>query len=120
MAKGKSTSIYFDRESSSFVGLDDAVMVQLKETYPRVNIVAQLNAMKFWLTSPKGKNRKGNIGFILNWLNNATPDANPTLTEHLECMDESSPLYPLITEYLQELWKGKEHLLAMNMTKKRS
>ncbi len=49
--------------------------------------------------SDKGKKRKGNIGFILNWLNNATP-MPPTTTEHLRFNAERFTSWPSCTRIL--------------------
>lgn len=114
MDKNKCTSVYFDRKNLCFCGLEDACMEQLIETYRGVDVGAELKKMSLWLMSPKGARRKGNIGFILNWLNNAAP--RHKLNENTE----HTSLRPYIKEYLQELWKGREHILRFNKIKKKS
>lgn len=113
MAKDKRTSVYFDREANKFRGLDPQIFTQLEETYGGINIEAEIKKMGLWLLTEKGLRRKGNIGFILNWLNNATP-MPPTTTEHLDLIQSESPLGCLVREYLMDLWKDKEHILEFN------
>ncbi len=120
VAKDKSTSVYFDRERLQFVGLEAAELKRLRETYKGVDVDSELKKMSLWLTSPKGKKRKGNIGFILNWLNKASPSiASPTISEELDLYEFDSPLRPLLLDYLKDLWKGKEHILEFNKIKKK-
>lgn len=114
---GNTASIYFDREKQVFVGLDGIHLQKLKETYQHVDVDTELNKMTLWLLSPKGKKRKGNIGFILNWLNNATPCFKPSMNDHLDLLETESPLRLLINDYLRELWKGREHILEINKKK---
>jgi hypothetical protein len=109
-------SVHFDRQCNSFVGLDSQVLVQLRETFVGVDIDQELKKMCIWLQSDKGKRRKGNIGFIMNWLNNATP-MPPTDAEHLNLMQSQSPLGHLVRSYLQELWKDREHIFELNTIK---
>lgn len=113
MAKDKRNSVFFDRETNKFHGIDSQILTQLQETYDGIVIENELKKMGVWLMSDKGKRRKGNIGFILNWLNNATP-MPPTTTEHLDLMQSDSPLGHLVREYLMDLWKDKEHILSFN------
>lgn len=113
MAKDKRNSVFFDRDANKFSGLDSEILKQLQETYDGIGIENELKKMGLWLLSEKGKRRKGNIGFILNWLNNATP-IPPTTTEHLDLMQSDSPLGHLVREYLMDLWKDKEHILEFN------
>ena len=101
----KRSSVYFEQSSGSFVGLDEAKMRHLKETYEDVNIEAELDKMKWWLMS--NPSRAGTMSFIANWLSKAP--RHPKEVLHL------SPVLPLLEEhYLRELWKGREQLLNMN------
>lgn len=121
MAKDKRTSVYFDREKLAFINLEDAHIKHLQEIYKSVNVESELKKMGLWLLSSKGSKRKGNIGFILNWLNNASPDSKvPTTTQQLNLYEYDSPLRPLIHEYLKELWKDREHILEFNKIKRKS
>lgn len=120
VAKDKRTSVYFDRVTLQFIGLESAVIKQLKETYKGIDVDSELKKMSLWLTSSKGKKRKGNIGFILNWLNNASPSEAPTVSEQLDMLDQDTPLRPLLQEYLQDLWKDREHILEFNRIKRKS
>ena len=114
MAKDKRNSVFFDREVNKFRGLDSQILKQLQETYEGIDIDNELKKMSLWLMSDtKGKTRKGHIGFIINWLNNATP-MPPTTTEHLDLMQSDSPLGHLVRNYLMELWKDKDHILEFN------
>lgn len=117
MAKAKSISVYFDRESNKFVGITEQVMKQLSETYKGIDVTTELNKMCLWLTSAKGRRRQGNIGFIVNWLGNATP-SQLTAAESLDLLEPASPLASLLQDYLQGLWKNREHILAFNTIQK--
>lgn len=105
MSKDKHT-IYFDRDNSCFVGLDDSIKKELSSAYKNIDIDAELSKMVLWLNSPKGLRRKGNIGFITNWLNNASPSMPKKLF--------TSPIEDLLESYRMDLWKNCEHLLTMN------
>ena len=100
------------------MNLSDAYIQHLKETYPGIDVDSELKKMGLWLLSSKGTKRKGNIGFIMNWLNNATP-STPTVA-HQETVELDTPLRPWINEYLKDLWKGREHILEMNTRRKKS
>ena len=108
----KPTFVYFDRVKKEFEGLDEAVMAQLKDVYADINIDKELKKMALWLVN-KGKTRVGNMGFIMNWLNKATPSP-PSITRPLDML-EYNPLGALYFEYRKELWKDKEHILEFNM-----
>lgn len=118
MAKDKRTSIYFDRETHSFIGLKDVDLQQLKETYKRIDVDKELNKMGFWLSSSKGKNRVGSMSFILHWLDNATPSVEQSSysTRPNDLSPEENKLFenPVFLTYLEDLWKNSEHLLALN------
>ncbi len=116
MAKDKNASVYFDRESNKFYGLDSQIIKQLEESYDGIDINNELKKMGLWLLSEKGKRRKGNIGFIINWLNNATP-MPPTNSEQLDLIQSNSPVGHLFREYLVDLWKNREHILEFNTIK---
>jgi hypothetical protein len=114
MAKENRTGVYFDRELNKFQGLDQQIVKQLYSTYDGINVDGELKKMSIWLMSDsKGKTRKGTIGFIINWLNNATP-MPPTTSEHLDLMQSDSPLGRVVRDYLMDLWKDKEHILQFN------
>jgi hypothetical protein len=117
MAKDKHNSVYFDRETNKFHGLDPQILKQLQETYDGIDIDREIKKMCLWLASDtKGKTRKGHIGFIINWLNNITP-MPPTTTEHLDLMQSDSPLGHVVRVYLMELWKDRDHILEFNTIK---
>lgn len=116
MVKDNCGSVYYDRESKKFLGLDSKVFKQLEETYEGVNVSAELNKMSLWLESEKGKRRKGTIGFIINWLNNTTP-MPPTQSEHFDMIQGNSPLGQLVREYLMGLWEKSENILEFNTIK---
>lgn len=96
------------------MGVDDAVKKQLSDTYKGVDVNAELGKMGLWLSSSKGKKRSGNIAFIMNWLNNATPSSGAD--SPCEILDDS--LRPIFHEYLQGLWKNREHILEINTRKR--
>lgn len=116
MIKDKHTSVYFDREQNKFKGLDSQILKQLQDTYDGIDVDKEIKKMSLWLISEKGVKRKGTIGFIINWLNNATP-MPPTTTEHLDLMQSDSLLGQLVRDYLLELWKDRDHILELNTTK---
>jgi hypothetical protein len=116
VAKEKSTSVYFDRATLTFVGLEEIHIKQLKETYKAIDIDKELKKMSLWLLSSKGRRRKGTIGFIIHWLNNSTPSI--TNDRELDMLEYDSPLRPLLLDYLQDLWKGREHILEFNKAKR--
>lgn len=119
MAKDNHNSVTFDRESNRFRGLDSEILKQLNETYEGIDIRKELKKMELWLTSEKGNKRTGTIGFILNWLNKATP-MPPTTTEELDLMQSDSPLGHLVRTYLMDLWKDRDHILEFNTMKAKS
>lgn len=118
MAKNKRASVYFDRESLQFSGLQGNVLNQLKETYPTIDVDTELKKMGLWLTSQKGLKRKGDMGFIINWLNNATPSKAAL---HSEIEEKDTPIRPYLNEYIEDMWqKNNAHLvLALNKTKRK-
>jgi hypothetical protein len=105
------SDIYFDRESHQFVGINDLTMKKIQEAYPKKDIQGELNKMKLWLMSDKGKTRKGALAFIMNWLGNA-PDVICKVSEAPKAHDEviQAPL----GKYLNKLWKKNERLLQSN------
>lgn len=113
MAQDKRSSVYFDRDTLLFMGLDNVIKKQLSDSYPYVDIDQELNKMGLWLTTPKGRRRVGNIGFIIHWLNNA----NPSVPDKIHKKDVS-PIDQLLDEYLGGVWKKAEHILTMNATTK--
>lgn len=113
MTKDKRASVFFDRETNKFRGLDSQTLKQIQETYDGIDVETEIKKMCLWLTSEKGMKRKGTIGFILNWLNNITP-MPPTTNEHLDLMQSDSPLGKHVREYLLDLWKDREHILEFN------
>jgi hypothetical protein len=115
MAKSNHSSVYFDRMLHSFVGLEGPVLQELKDAYPTLDVESELRKMKLWLELPKGKRRQGHIGFIINWLNNATPSEDiPSVEKQLEFLNDDSFLASIVMDYLKDLWKGREHLLNFN------
>lgn len=117
MAKAKEL-IYFDREKDEFVGITDKVKKQLKELHPSTDLERELLKMTMWLRSPKGKNRKGTIDFISKWLNNANKfSPPPQMPSFAVIIDPNSPLAIMYQDYLQELWKNREHILEANTIK---
>lgn len=118
MAKDKRTSVFFDHQTNTFMGLKDLDIQRLKETYKGIDVDKELKKMGLWLTSNKGKGRVGSMAFILNWLNNAKPSTNQpfqsTSSSDLTQDQNEAFLTPVFQKYLEDLWKNKEHLLALN------
>lgn len=104
--------MYFDRTKLIFVGLDSAMLYQLSATYPNLDIADELNKMVLWLMSSRGKDTKGTIGFIINWLNRSCPTKRVEV--HCNLTQDDSPLAKEYQAHMEELWKGKEHILEMN------
>jgi len=118
VAKDQRTSVSFDRQEARFVGLDEPTLHTLKKSYPTINVESELEKMVAWLlTSPKAKKRKGNITFILNWLNNASPSPLFKSAEQTQEVNADLPLDPMLDHYLRDLWKGREYLLELNKKK---
>ena len=103
-------TVFFNRAESKFQGFSPEILKQLSESYPHLNIAEELAKMSLWLNSPKGIRRKGHIGFILNWLNQASKDV-PT---QIDWFDKDSLLMPLLNEYRRSLWKNCKNLLEFN------
>lgn len=116
MVKDKRNSVFFDREANKFRGLDSEILKQLQEMYEGIDLDSELKKMSVWLLSNKGSRRKGNIGFILNWLNNATP-MPPTTSEQLDLMQSDSPIGYLIRDYLMEMNEKWNHIHQFNTIK---
>lgn len=115
MPAGK--KVYFDRTSMQFVGLDPAKVQQLCDMFPGVNVELELKKMILWLCeSPIGMKRIGNSSFIANWLNKA--HRTLPVDEVPEPKDPESTLGKAEDAYMEQFWKGKEHLLAMNKLKR--
>lgn len=112
MAQDNRSSVYFDRDTNKFHGLDNKIMAQLRETYKGINVEQELSKMAIWLLSAKGKSRKGTIGFILNWLNNKQPSFGTTA--NLDLMQSDTTLGHLIREYLADGWKNNQHIYEFN------
>jgi hypothetical protein len=112
MAKEKRASVYFDRETLSFVGIDALVKKQLSDVYPKVDIDKELIKMSLWLQTPKGKKYRATIGFVMSWLSNACPAHNTG--QQYTIGDPDSPLVELVNDYLKGLWKDSEHILEFN------
>lgn len=112
MSKDKRNSVYFDRDKLDFVGLDDVVKKQLSEAYPGIDIDSELKKMSLWLCTSKGKTRKGNIGFIMNWLSNASVPTQEISQSTITELDSS--LDSLFKDYRKDLWKNREHILEFN------
>ena len=115
MSKDKRTSVYFDRDRNDFVGVND-IIEDLRRAFKDVDIEAELARMKIWLAGPKGKRRTGNIGFIMNWLKNSSP-AKQATCEFYDLLESDTPLATVLTEYLEHLWKDREHILQLNTIK---
>lgn len=109
MTKNNRTSIHFDRKLKQFVGITDAIKTELRETFKGVNVDQELSKMSLWLQSDKGQRRKGHIGFVWNWLSNV----HPSLSDQIP-LKSDSPLGILYAEYVQSLWKNREHILESN------
>jgi hypothetical protein len=110
MAKGN-ISVSFDRVKGCFIGLNEDVISRLKKTYVGVNVDLELNKMQLWLNSPKGKKRKGHLGFIMNWLKNVEPVIVPD--------ERDTPLRLDLDEYLEDLWERCRHVLEFNTIRKK-
>lgn len=113
MSKENVAQVRFDRESSQFTGLTDAVMKQLQDMYKGVDVPFELRKMIMWFATPKGKRSAGSMAFIMKWLERIHPSFTE-VKEQLYCIDPDSPLGILAKDYLKGLWKGRERLLDFN------
>jgi hypothetical protein len=115
VAKGKRTSVYFDRKTREFVGLDDETLTTLKNLYPKVNVDVEIFRMRVWLDGPKGVRRKGDLSFITNWLSRA---CNSSPIQPIE-IEQDSSLKPFFDDYMKDLWEKSNAypILALNKRK---
>lgn len=97
-------SVYFDREKMEFIGLDELTIMKLEKRYPLVKVRLELARMANWLCfNEKGQKRKGNLGFINNWLDWSNP--KPIQEDPQEPLPQpADELQPYIKDYLAELW----------------
>lgn len=116
----KRQTIHFDRQTNEFVGLDADLLKQLGETFPAVEVTKELLKMKIWMqNNPKGKETKGTINFIMAWLNRIEPTSKLTsVNEYYDLVSSDTPLGAIYREYLQELWKDREHIYTLNQINK--
>jgi hypothetical protein len=112
----KRPGIYFDRKTNQFVGLTEEIIKDLESAYIGVNVRHELKKMALWL-SDKGKDRKGAISFIINWLGRTKPD--PAYSIKFDICENEGPLVMILKTYLEELWKHREHLFILNSIQKR-
>lgn len=91
--------ISFNRTKGSFEGLTDQVLSDLSSRYSNVDVDRELERMRIWLLSEKGKRRAGTLSFIESWLGRAP--------ETKKIVDEIVPaeIQGYLTQYLIELWK---------------
>jgi hypothetical protein len=106
--KSKS-DVYFGRSSGVFVGLNADLREELHRKYPLIALEKEFARMTSWLLSPKGKSRKDTIGFIINWLNNATPSPSDAPKDA-----PNEEISNMLNFYLEELWKAHPHLYMFN------
>lgn len=102
--------IYFDRRLNKFVGLNK---LQLKKAYKDKDVDRELLKMGLWLQSGKGREYSPGMPFIMSWLDKAQPTQRSVEDEDED--EHDNVLRPILNSYLQELWHGKEALLAMNL-----
>lgn len=116
MAKSKRHEIKFNRESMIFDGINELILKNLKDTFKGVDVEKELKKMGLWLSSPKGKKRKGNLAFITNWLDNCTPDFSnaPKAVEQIKNERIDSEINEFVENYLVGLWKDCTTLLMFN------
>jgi hypothetical protein len=69
----KKTSVFFCRDTRQFANLSKGDLELLVETYPEINVVAELRFMRAWLLDPKNEKYVGNLAFIRSWLRKAKP-----------------------------------------------
>jgi hypothetical protein len=117
VAKDKCSSVHFDRVKRQFVNLKEDDLVLLRESYVGVDIDAELKKMSLWLLSPKGKLRKGEMSFIMNWLSNAPVTKKQQDVPTSDDTAGTLSLRPYLDDYLKELWNGREHILQLNTRK---
>lgn len=106
MPKSKRTSVFFDRDTSTFVGLDQENLAELSALFPGVNLRLEFLKMADWLLTSQGKERKGSIQFITNWLSRAP------VVKVTELTDDSTAA--LVKIYLKDAWKTSPSLENAN------
>jgi hypothetical protein len=107
MSEGKPISVSFDRSACCFVGLTPAIMSQLYVLFPGVNVDKELLVMSQWMLV-KGKDIKGSLSFIMNWLDRVKP--NPAAQSVLP----DPTISHLLNDYLEDLWKNNSHIYEFN------
>lgn len=105
------TQPYFDRGLNRFVGLD---IPGLKKAFKDIDVDRELLKMGIWLTSVRGIRHTGSLGFVMKWLEKATPSPKIAMPDDDTANECSSVLRPILNTYLQDLWRGNEQLLTMN------
>jgi hypothetical protein len=66
--KKKDVSVLKNPKPKTSYPADKEFLLSLKELYPYTDINQELNKMKAWLMTPKGRGRQLNRRFIVNWL----------------------------------------------------
>jgi hypothetical protein len=119
MTDKKNDPLALDTAKKRIIGLTDAQISYLKEIYSNVDVDQEIKKMAFWLMIPENLQKNVGIGFMLNWLNNAT---NKPIKQKafLDLLQADTPLRPVLMDYLKELWKGKEKLLEFNTISKQA
>jgi len=82
-----SCAIFFDRVSSSFVGITQKDRDAWQVAFPHVNLDREFLIMRSWLLSEKGQERKGTRQFIDKWISQAHTTTLPKIIqpESKEC-----------------------------------
>lgn len=104
--------VRFCRKTNEFVGLDRTVYAKLVLYYEGVNIPEELKKMALWLMT-KGKDRKGTLTFITNWLVRSPKD--PKIVAEIErTTQEKATNTGSYQDYLKSLHKPFEDLFLKN------
>ncbi len=106
VSKNKRTPVSFDRETSTFVGLDQEILAELTVLFPGVNLRLEFLKMSDWLCTTAGKERKGSMQFITNRLSRSP------VSKVAEPLDPS--LTHLVNIYLKDAWKTHDYLETLN------
>ncbi len=103
-------SVEFCRKTEAFLGVDVELLNRLKHTYQALDVEMEIKRMALWLISARGKRRKGNLTFIMRWLDTQSGRAyHPPTTPQ-----KDSPLSEVLDLYLEGLWTHREHLFRFN------
>lgn len=109
MSKSKRVSVFFDRNTNTFAGLNPELLLELSLAYPGVNLRAEFIKMIDWLLTSRGAHTVGTMPFITKWLSKAPIEKVPELKD--------ASLDQLVDSYLKDAWTRHGFLETLNTRK---